>query len=438
MTMLKRFLSAALALALTVSLAACAKGDGSSSSSGTSSADGSSAQTEVEPMDLSQVSDPYLATSGLAGNTVVARVGEYDITADSLLYWLSYTLTYTLQRYSYMGLTQIPWEETQEEGKTVEQAMLDTALQLAAYYRLLPELGAQEGLAVDQETLDNLAADLASIEEQLGSQELAEHYFWVQSLTPELYQQIFQAAEMNGLLQEKYYGEGSEGYPTDPEVNAYAQDELGYYRAKHILLLTKDMNTMLTDEEGKSTGEYAPLDEETVAQKKQTAQELLAQLRAADDPVALFDELMNQYSEDPGLATSPDGYTTQKGKMVSAFEETALALKDGEISDVVESEYGYHIILRLPLDLDQFREDLVAQRMEERSQQWLEEYGVETLEPYSQIDPSDFWDKNQSLQLGAYNQVQAALEKLKGGEDGSTASGSASGGASGASSAGES
>ena len=32
--------------------------------------------------------------------------------------------------------------------------------------------------------------------------------------------------------------------------------------------------------------------------------------------------------------------------MVPAFEETALSLEFGEISDVVESSYGYHIILR--------------------------------------------------------------------------------------------
>ena len=63
-------------------------------------------------------------------------------------------------------------------------------------------------------------------------------------------------------------------------------DEQGIYRAKHILLLTVDMDTR------------EPLDEETIAKKKETAAQLLDQLRAAEDPIALFDQLMNEHSED--------------------------------------------------------------------------------------------------------------------------------------------
>lgn len=65
-------------------------------------------------------------------------------------------------------------------------------------------------------------------------------------------------------------------------MKTYAEDELGYYRAKHILLLTKDMSKTVTNDDG-TTG-YAPLDDETIAQKKAKADELLQQLRASDDP----------------------------------------------------------------------------------------------------------------------------------------------------------
>jgi len=427
---MKRLLAFALALVMGASLlSGCAKGDSSSSGSSSGAASSSSA-SGVEPMDLTGVTDPYLAAAGLAGDTVVATVGEYEVTADSLIYWLNYNISYTLQQFSMYGITEIPWD-SDADGVTTEQSMLYTSLQLAAYYRLLPELGAKEGLSVSQETVDGLAEDQKSIEDQLGSPELAEHYFWLQMMTPRLYQEMYMAGELNGKLQNLYYGEGSEGYPTDAETLAYAQDELGYYRAKHILLLTKDMEQQVTNEDG-TTG-YAPLDEATVAEKKAKADDLLAQLRASDDPVALFDTLMKENSEDSGLAANPDGYTTTKGKMVTAFEDTALSLKDGEISDVVESEYGYHIILRLPLELDEFRSSLVGQRMEERSNQWLEEYGIQTNDEYLKIDPSDFWEKAQSLQQGAYNEVQAALDakKAEGGADSSSAGGSGASGSQG-------
>ncbi|MEA4933785.1 MAG: peptidylprolyl isomerase [Lawsonibacter sp.] len=434
MIMTKRLLSVALTLALGASLlSGCSKGsssssDASSSGSATSS-DSSSAATDVEPMDLTGVTDPYLATAGIAGDTVVGTIGDYEITADNLLYWLNYNISYTLQQYSSYGITEIPWD-SDANGVTTEQSMLYTAFQLAAYYRLLPELGSKEGLSVSQETVDGLNADQKNIEDQLGSTELAEHYFWTQMMTPKLYQAMYQAGEVNGLLQTKYFGEGSEGYPTDAEVLAYAQDDQGYYRAKHILLLTKDMSQQVTNADG-TTG-YASLDDATIAEKKAKADALLAQLRASDDPVTLFDQLMNENSEDPGLTDNPDGYTTTKGQMVAAFEEAALALKDGEISDVVESEYGYHIILRLPLDLVQFRSSLVAGKMEEKSNQWLKEYGVQTNDAYLKIDPSDFWDKAQSLQLGAYNEVQAVMAAKNADSSAATSGSAAASGSAGA------
>ena len=120
-------------------------------------------------------------------------------------------------------------------------------------------------------------------------------------------------------------------------MKAYVEDGLGYYRVKHILLSVKDS----------TTGEL--LDDAAKAEKKAKAEDILAQLQQADDVVALFDQLMNQYSEDPGLAAYPDGYPAYPGQMVAPFETAAKALKEGEMSGIVEGVSGYHIILRLPL-----------------------------------------------------------------------------------------
>lgn len=58
-----------------------------------------------------------------------------------------------------------------------------------------------------------------------------------------------------------------------------------------------------------------------------------------------FENEARIYSEDPGSAQKGGLYTNiSRGKMVKAFEATALNLQEGEISDPVESEFGYHII----------------------------------------------------------------------------------------------
>lgn len=96
-------------------------------------------------------------------------------------------------------------------------------------------------------------------------------------------------------------------------------------RASHILI---------------SAAKDAPAAEREKAKAK--AQELLAELRKAPDR---FAELARKESQDPGSAAAGGdlGYFGH-GAMVKPFEDAVFALKKGDISDVVETDFGYHII----------------------------------------------------------------------------------------------
>lgn len=82
-------------------------------------------------------------------------------------------------------------------------------------------------------------------------------------------------------------------------------------------------------------------------EKKAKAEEILQRAKNGED----FASLANQFSEDPGNKNSKGEqqgglYTNvQKGRMVKPFEDAALSLEPGQIyPDVVESDFGYHII----------------------------------------------------------------------------------------------
>lgn len=381
MNMRKRLWAAALALVMTVTaLTGCGgkivpgltggKVNGSGSAGGSASysdsAGGSGAGSSAQgpAMDLTGVTDPYLAVSGLAGDTVVARLGDEDIPASLLLYWL-----------------------TMAGG-------VDEALDVACVHSQIHLLARQEGLTPDPSILQVLEQDYANVAAQVGSEEMADHVLWVQLLDRDLLAYLNESTDLYDQLCELYYGENSGHYPTDAEVNAYLE-ETGQYRCKHILLATIDLATR------------EPLDEKTIARKKATADDFLARLRAAEDPITLFDQLMNEHSEDTGLAANPDGYTTSKGEMVAPFEKAALALNVGEISDVVESDFGYHIILRLPMNADEFRDSCVSYLLEQRMDALRETTPLEKLPALDKLDIASFQSSFTALQTAVYAELNA-------------------------------
>ena len=85
----------------------------------------------------------------------------------------------------------------------------------------------------------------------------------------------------------------------------------------------------------------APADELSAA--KQRVDSVYNALKQGAD----FAELAGKVSQDPGSARQGGLLPfVQRGQLVKEFEEVAFALKDGELSEVVQSPYGYHIILK--------------------------------------------------------------------------------------------
>jgi peptidyl-prolyl cis-trans isomerase C len=113
------------------------------------------------------------------------------------------------------------------------------------------------------------------------------------------------------------------------DTNNAAKFEQGEkVRASHILLMTQDPKTK------------QELSQANKDAKRKTIEGLLKRAKAGED----FARLAREYSEDPGSKDKGGEYTFSHGEMTPEFESTAFALKPNEISDIITTPFGYHII----------------------------------------------------------------------------------------------
>ena len=122
---------------------------------------------------------------------------------------------------------------------------------------------------------------------------------------------------------------------TQDDLRAYYDKQRDQYRTpeqvkvSHILI-----KTPLPGPDGK-------VDEKGTAEAQRRAEDLLKQLKGG----AKLEDLAKKYSDDPGSAKQGGSLGwIGKGQTVPEFEKTAFSLPKGQISDLVKSSYGFHII----------------------------------------------------------------------------------------------
>lgn len=170
--------------------------------------------------------------------------------------------------------------------------------------------------------------------------------------------------------------------PMETELQAYFKAHAASYqikemrRAQYLQIPLSRVLSMVTVTEQEIAQEWNQTSHEDIIEAahilfrvEDPAKE--AEVRAKAEAVlkkaksgADFAELARKYSQDPGSANS-GGYLgrIQRGQMVKEFEDAVFALNPGEISELVHSQYGFHIIRSIKREtptLESMRGDLTA------------------------------------------------------------------------------
>lgn len=137
-------------------------------------------------------------------------------------------------------------------------------------------------------------------------------------------------------------------------------------RASHILIGTRDQAT------------NSELSEEQKKAKHKLAEDVRKRAVAGED----FAKLAKEYTDDPGSKDKGGEYTFPRGQMVPEFEAAAFSLGTNQISDIVTTQFGYHIIklsekipakkVELAKVSDDLKEGLKSQELQKQLPDYLE------------------------------------------------------------------
>ena len=212
-----------------------------------------------------------------------------------------------------------------EYGNFDEKQILREALEILIDEKLKLQQGKKMGFEVDDITVDAAIKDIER-KNSLEDGQLA-LMLEAEGKSLETYKNVIREQILVSKITR--FEMGSRMSISERKIAKYYHDnqkefwEVSQVRVKHILILfEKDVSEKIRKEKNKKI------------------KEILVEIKGGKD----FAEAAKEYSEDVSASLGGDVGFVKKGQMVPEFEKAVFRLKEGEISGVVETEYGYHII----------------------------------------------------------------------------------------------
>jgi|ERR1041385_2023612 peptidyl-prolyl cis-trans isomerase C len=210
-----------------------------------------------------------------------------------------------------------------EQSTQLEKQVLEQLIQIQLLQAKATDADKTAGKEIAEKRMAEAKSQLGSDEafnRRLKSEGLTREQLlnkWTEAGTAETVVKRELKANVTGDEAKKYY-----------EDNPARFEEPEKVRVAHILLSTRDQ----------ASGGELP-DDKKAAKHKQM-EDLLKRARAGED----FGKMAKEFSEDPGSKDKGGEYTFPRGQMMPEFEAAAFALNTNQVSDIVTTPYGYHII----------------------------------------------------------------------------------------------
>lgn len=219
------------------------------------------------------------------------------------------------------------WEQKDQSGQTYKDKYKTLVLDQMINTELLAQNAEKEGIKVTDKEIQSSYNDLKTY---VNSDEQIKKSAEDLGISDDFLKEQAKLSLLIQKSQEKFY---SEEKVSDSEMKKYYDEHIDEYKkdeveASHILIKT-------TDDQNK------PLPEAEQKKAKEKAEKVLKEVKAGGD----FAELAKKYSQDPGSAEQGGSLGTfGKGMMVKEFEDAAFGMEPGQVSNLVKTDFGYHII----------------------------------------------------------------------------------------------
>ncbi len=257
---------------------------------------------------------------------------------------------------------------------------------------LLDQAAEEEGIKIDEQALKE---QVQSIREANGidTDEKYQAFLKAQDLSEKEFLNILRRQMLRGKILDAHTPEADE--PSEEDVSDFYEKNPNYFiedervRASHILL---------------------KVEPDTPEQSKLQIKQKLADIKTnIEEGKTTFEEAAKENSDCPSKARGGDLGYFKKGQMVPEFEKVAFTMDPGAISDVFETQFGYHLVKvtdhseehKLPLDevSDKIKQYLEQQDRQEKIVAYLkslrDDAEIETLVTEEE------WKQRQKSKTGA-------------------------------------